>query len=94
MVGLLGRRHLPTGCGLLIVPSQALHTFGMAFPIDVAFLDKSYKVVGIRRAVRPNRLTRIFWTAHSVLELPAGRLDETSTAVGDVLKLGWADVSE
>lgn len=91
MVGLLGRRTLATGSGLLIVPSQAIHTFGMAFPIDVAFLDKKYKVLGTRAAVRPNRMTRVFWRAHSVLELPAGTLAETRTAQGDQLKLKWPE---
>ena len=50
MVGLLGKRSLAQGCGLLIVPSQAIHTVGMAFPIDVIFVDKKYNVVGVREA--------------------------------------------
>jgi uncharacterized membrane protein (UPF0127 family) len=91
MVGLLGRRTLAAGSGLLIVPSQAIHTFGMAFPIDVAFLDKNYKVLGTRVAVRPNRMTRVFWRAHSVLEVPAGTLAQTNTVQGDQLKLEWPE---
>jgi len=38
IVGLLGERELPPGDGLLIVPSQGVHTLGMQFAIDVAFL--------------------------------------------------------
>lgn len=87
MVGLLGRRSLALGCGLFIVPSQAIHTVGMAFPIDVVFVDKKYSVIGVRPAVRPFWLTKIFWKALGVLELPAGTIQSTRTEVGDQLKL-------
>lgn len=91
MIGLLRRQSLLPGSGLLIVPSQAVHSFGMAFPIDVAFLDKNYKVVGIRAPLRPQRMTRVFWKAHAVLELPAGMLSDTRTDVGDQLRLVWPE---
>ncbi|PSH05331.1 MAG: hypothetical protein CXZ00_03555 [Acidobacteria bacterium] len=86
LVGLLGKRFLAKGTGLYIVPSQAIHTVGMTFPIDVVFIDKKYSVVGVRKAVRPFRLTRVFWKALGVLELPVGTISETKTAVGDQLK--------
>lgn len=85
--GLLGKRFLAPGCGLLIVPSQAIHTVGMAFPIDVIFLDNKYIVVGIRRAVRPFRFTRVFWKSLGALELPAGTIEDSRTKVGDQLKI-------
>ena len=78
LVGLLGKRSLAPGSGLFIVPSQAIHTVGMAFPIDVVFVDKRYNVLGVREAVRPFRVTRVFWKASGVLELPAGTIREFS----------------
>ena len=87
MVGLLGKRSLAPGCGLLIVPSQAIHTIGMAFPIDVIFVDKKYRVLGVRHAVPPFRFTRAFWRAMGVLELPAGTIRSSATEVGDQLKV-------
>ncbi len=87
MVGLLGKRSLEPGCGLFIVPSQAIHTIGMAFPIDVVFVDKKHRVVGVRECVRPFRLTRIFWKALGVIELPPGTIRDSRTAVGDQLKI-------
>ena len=84
-VGLLGERRLANGDGLLIMPSQGVHTVGMLFPIDVVFLDDDWKVIGMRRSMKPFRLTRLMWKAAAVLELPAGTLDETSTTVGDML---------
>jgi hypothetical protein len=89
LVGLLGKRFLAPGRGLFIVPSQAIHTVGMAFPIDVIFVDKKYSVVGIREAVRPFRVTRVFWNALGVLELPVGTVSGSRTEVGDQLKVDF-----
>jgi uncharacterized membrane protein (UPF0127 family) len=90
LVGLLGKRSLAPGYGLFIVPSQAVHTVGMAFPIDVVFVDKKYNVLGVRKAVRPFRITRVFWKAFGVLELPAGTITGSHTEVGDQLKVDFA----
>ena len=49
MRGLLGRRSLPGGEGILLEPAASIHTFFMRFPIDVVFLDKERVVVGIAR---------------------------------------------
>ena len=85
IVGLLGERELPRGDGLLIVPSQGVHTWGMLFPIDVVVLDNDWTVLAVRRRMRQFRMTRVFWRAAAVLELPAGMLEESSTSVGDNL---------
>src|ERR1039458_10827158 len=55
MVGLLGKPRLDPGAGLLIVPSQAIHTVAMHFAIDVIFLDRDWRVVSLRRAMPPFR---------------------------------------
>ena len=91
LVGLLGKRSLEPGRGLFIVPSQAIHTVGMAFPIDVIFVDKKYSVVGVREAVRPFRITRVFWKALGVLELPVGTIRDSRTQVGDQLAVDSAN---
>jgi uncharacterized protein len=87
MVGLLGTPHLEPQSGLLIFPTQAVHTFGMKYPIDVVFLDRGRRVVGMRVAVKPWRLTPIFWRAECVVELPVGVIESTRTEVGD--QLSW-----
>lgn len=86
IVGLLGERRLSAGDGLLIVPSEGVHTWGMQFPIDIAVLDGNWKVIAVRHELRPFRVTRIFWKAAAVLELPKGVLHSTGTAVGDELE--------
>jgi uncharacterized membrane protein (UPF0127 family) len=87
MVGLLGKRGLEPGTGLLIFPSQAIHTVAMRFPIDVVFIDRQWRVVHVRPAMVPYRMTGIHWKARCVLELPCGQIAETSTAVGDQLSI-------
>jgi len=87
LVGLLGKSSLEPGTGLLIVPSQAIHTVAMRFPIDVLFLDRDWRVVHLRSAMVPFRLTGVHWKSRSVLELPAGVIAQTSTSVGDQLSV-------
>ena len=91
MVGLLGTTRLEPECGLLIFPTQAVHTFGMKYPLDLVFLDKKKRVVAVRKCLRPNRLSRIYWRAECVLELPVPTIENTSTEVGDYLQ--WEEQS-
>src|SRR6266481_6929704 len=93
IVGLLGERELRPGDGLLIVPSQGVHTLGMQFPIDIAVLDDDWRVLATRRDMRPFRMTPIFWKAAAVLELPSGMLESTSTLVGDIIEFDCMDVA-
>jgi len=86
-VGLLRDRSLEAGSGLFIVPTQAVHTIFMAFAIDLVFVDKSLRVVGVRRDLRPWRLSRVYWRALGVLELPTGTIQQTRTEVGDQLRV-------
>ncbi len=87
MKGLLGRRALAEGEGLLIKPCKGIHTFGMRFPIDAVFLDNRNVVIAIRKDLASNRLTPIYSNAVSVLELPAGTADATDTKIGDEIEV-------
>lgn len=86
IIGLLGERKLTPGDGLLIVPSQGVHTFGMQFPIDVVVLDDDWKVLDIRKRMRPFLVTRIYFRAAAVLELPSGTVEDSGTRVGDTVE--------
>lgn len=84
--GLLKHTGLAAGEGLWIVPCEGVHTFFMKFAIDVVFLNKQRKVIKIRPNMGRSRMA-LSLRAHSVLELPAGRLAETGTQKGDQLEL-------
>jgi len=85
VIGLLGEKSLAAGDGLLIVPSQGVHTLGMAFAIDVVILDPQWVTLAIWPDMKPFRMTRIFFKAAAVLELPSGTVVASRTEVGDVI---------
>jgi uncharacterized protein len=87
MVGLLGRRGLAAGGGLWINPSSGVHTFGMAFPIDVVGLDRDLRVVKLWRCLVPFRLTSVSLKIKSVIELPCGVITQAQLQVGDQLHI-------
>jgi hypothetical protein len=68
--GLARMTPLPPGHALLLEPCRSVHTFGMRFALDLAWLDGYGHVVRIDRGVAPNRL-RTCLRARSVLESPA-----------------------
>jgi len=73
--------------GLWIIPCPMIHTFFMRFSIDVLFLDKELRVRHVVENMMPWRMSRWVFSAHSVLELPAGTLDG-SVSNGDRLEIG------
>lgn len=84
--GLLGRSSLPPGTAMIIAPSNAVHTFFMQFPIDIAFIAKDGRVLKVRSAVPARRMVASL-RAHAVLEMSAGMLAASDTRSGDTLTL-------
>ena len=82
--GLMGRRELAPGQGLLLRPSGSVHTCFMRFPIDVVFLDRELVVLDVAAAVRPWR-ARGSRGARAVLELAAGEAERLEICAGDRL---------
>ena len=73
--GLIGRKALAPGTGLLILRCKAIHTFFMRFPIDATFLDRSGAAVKTVRNIRPWRpWVWGGWRATSVLETAAAEM--------------------
>ena len=85
-VGLLGTAAIGEDEGLWIVPCRGVHTLGMRYPIDVAFLDARGVVVGTLEGLPPNRVGRVFRGARGALELRSGTLAATGTVPGDRLE--------
>ena len=73
--GLIGRRGLEPGTGMLITKCNCIHTFFMRFAIDAMFLDKSGRVVKVVRNIRPWRpWVWGGWRAASVLETASAEM--------------------
>lgn len=86
MKGLLGADDISPGDGLWICPCKSIHSFRMRFVFDALFLGPDRKVLGTYERFRRNRISRVFWSAWGVLELPAGTIGRTGTEVGDEIE--------
>jgi uncharacterized membrane protein (UPF0127 family) len=82
--GLLGRDRLDEGHALIIAPTSAIHTFFMRFAIDVAFVRRDGRIVGVRHAMKPWRMAAALG-AYAAVELPPGTLADSDTVRGDTL---------
>ena len=83
--GLLGRKSLPSGEGILLRPAGSIHTFFMRFAIDAVFLDEDLRVLRIAADLRPWRASGKRG-AKAVLELPAGECARRGLEVGEQIR--------
>ena len=90
LTGLLARPPLAEGDGLLICPCRAVHTWFMPYPIDVVFVDSTWRVQAVVENMRPYHLSPMVRKAEMVLELPAGAIRRSATRVQDALQPGEA----
>jgi uncharacterized membrane protein (UPF0127 family) len=80
--GLLGREAMALGSALVITRCNAVHTFWMRFPIDVAFVDSTGQVKKIVEDLGPWRMAGALF-ASTAIEFPAGTLKGGALCVGD-----------
>ena len=83
--GLLGKRDFRNPEAMVIKSCNAIHTFFMNFAIDILFVDKNNKIVGVEPNIKPWRLSHVYWLSRFVIELPVGTIEETKTSKGDEL---------
>jgi uncharacterized protein len=86
--GLLARPPMEKGQGMLLLRCGSVHTVGMGYRIDIAFLDARGTVVRTVPRLGPWRVGLGGIDAVHALELPAGRLGETGTVPG--VRLSWS----
>lgn len=91
VTSLLGRTKGLLGCdgydgALLLRRTSAVHTLGMRFPLDVAFLDQHLVVLDVCR-MDPWRVCLPRWRARNVLEAEAGAFQRWRLERGDQLEL-------
>ena len=83
-VGLIGKRRFEGA--LLIEPCRAVHTVGLRFPIDVAYLDRSSVVIAMTQ-MSPQRVGLPRRSARSVIEAEAGAFERWKLSLGDTLEI-------
>lgn len=86
--GLLGRDGLDGG--FVLQPCHQVHTFRMRFPLDVAYLDRTGRVL-LTRELPPGRLGPLRIRCRSILEAQAGAFEEWGLAAGSVVT--WRPVA-
>ena len=82
--GLIGRDGIDGA--MLFRHCRSVHTIGMRFDLDVAFLDGDDVIIRMLRLARW-RLTVPVWSAHSVLEAEAGAFGRWELRIGDQLEI-------
>jgi uncharacterized protein len=85
--GLLGRHSLGSGQGMLLRPTDSIHTFFMAFPIDVIFLDRANIVIHLIPDMGRNRVSPLVRHGRTVIELPPGTIARSETTIGDHIQV-------
>ena len=86
MRGLLGRRSLEPGEGILLRPAGSIHTAFMRFAIDAVWVDRELNVLKVSHDIAPWR-TAGCKGAKGVVELAAGEANRVGVSAGDKLKL-------
>jgi uncharacterized membrane protein (UPF0127 family) len=85
--GLIGRRELNPGDGIVLRPGWSIHTAFVLFPIDVAFVDADQVVLKVVENLKPFRAS-VCRGARDVVELAAGEAERRGLKPGD--RLAWA----
>ena len=84
--GLMGKKELPTGHGVLLRPCASVHTMFMRFPIDVVFCDRDLRVLSVAAEV-PKWRMRSQRGAKLAIELAPGEAARRSIVAGAQLRL-------
>lgn len=88
--GLQGKRRLPLGTGLVLIPTSSIHMFFMRIRIDAIFVATDGRVVHVGERLRPWTIGPIVPGALYCVELPAGTA--ANTKVGHQIELRGVEV--
>jgi uncharacterized membrane protein (UPF0127 family) len=83
LFGLIFRRHLKSNEVFVLKDCKSIHTIGMRYGVDAAFIDGKGKIIAVFKDLNPWRITPYIREAVLVLETQSGFLENRSLAVGD-----------
>lgn len=84
--GLMFKKSFPMD-GVLLVPCKQIHTFFMAFPIDVIFLNKEGIVLDALPSIEPGKVSKLYKSCQKVLELPSKSIFKHNIETGNLLEI-------
>jgi len=80
LLGLAFRDGLDPDEALVFRRCRSIHTFGMRVPIDVVFVDRSWRELRVVRSLRPRRVAGCRG-AHAAIEVAAGEANRLLAAL-------------
>ncbi len=84
LVGLLGKKGLNKGQGIVLKPCAQIHTCFMRFAIDAVFISKDFKVLKIIKNMGSWHFSPIVLKSLYTLEVAAGEIKDLNE--GDYIK--------
>jgi uncharacterized protein len=87
LAGLIFRKKLGEGEGLLLYNCNSIHTFWMRYPIDAIFLNRSFEIVRIIENLKPFRFSPFIRDAEFALEIMKFSAGKFNLKAGDAAKL-------
>ena len=85
LAGLMFRKELPKGTGLLLTSCNSVHMCFMRFAIDVIYIDQDYRILKIVENLKPWIGLSICSKAWATLEMSAGEAERCGLKVGKKL---------
>ena len=85
--GLMLKKRLPNGGGLLLSPCSSVHMCFMRMALDIVYLSRDYKVLHVERNLKPWRLGAMVKGCRHVLELKAGTAEKYNIAPGGTIAI-------
>jgi len=85
--GLLGKKGLESEEGLLLKPCNQIHTWFMAFTLDVLYLDKAGLILELTNGLPPGKAGPRVKGCFQVLELKAGTIGKYDLRKGNILSV-------
>jgi len=85
LFGLIFKKRLKNGEGLLIENCRSIHTFGMRYRIDAVYLNGDNMVLAIFQDIKPFRVTPLIKNASKVLEVRSKTIKHASLKVNDLV---------
>lgn len=82
-IGLMGRRNLNPGDGLILAPCASIHTWFMRFPIDIFYVNSRGMICRSESSLKPWSFSLGGRDAAITVELPPNTLQRTATEPGD-----------
>ncbi|MDD4689641.1 MAG: DUF192 domain-containing protein [Eubacteriales bacterium] len=87
LTGLMPKKTLVDGEGMILKPCKQVHTYFMGYSIDVIFLTEENRIIYLQSNMEPGRVSSYIKKANSVLEVPEGTINKWTLKVGDVLDI-------